>query len=459
MRVAAARKCFPTFGQADVQAGRGRVTLLARLDDRIFVGQIVLATGALRRTGRDREAAEGAGAGIDQQLVLVGQRCTDLTGERVVEIGLPNAGHDRLRIGLDQRVIVAVTIQQAAGGQIERVERVTARMIGDIPVIGIFTVHIEVEALFAIVAETGGQRGAIVRAIGLFGGATLDRALNALDVLLADQVDHAADRVRAIGRGGTVLQHFDAVDGAERDRVQVDIGVMAVVVEREVRRTQAVDQHHGRRDAQTAERHRRTARRETVAEAGRDRARAVRRDRTDRVLRGGDVRALERRGGQDGDRRDRAGVGIAEQRAGDDDGAALRCLALRHRRGGALLDIRILCDRGLRRFGLLGGIGRLWRHRFLRISRSSDRGQQSHRRNPKPQGTQCGIHQSHQALPCSRSGDFCRQFDTRHDLALRCGSAYGTRSYRLVKNDGPVVTECNNLKSWCSIGSITEIFG
>src|SRR5204863_10104999 len=117
--------CLPTFGQTDVQTRRGRIALLARLDDRIFVRQVVLAAGALRRTGRDREGAEGASAGIDEQLVLVGQRRADLASERVVEIGLTHAGHDRLWVRREQRVVVAVTVRQAAGGQIQRVERVT----------------------------------------------------------------------------------------------------------------------------------------------------------------------------------------------------------------------------------------------------------------------------------------------------------------------------------------------
>jgi hypothetical protein len=34
----------------------------------------------------------------------------------------------------------------------------------------------------------------------------------ALVVLLQDEVDHAADRVGTVDRGGAVLQHFDALD-------------------------------------------------------------------------------------------------------------------------------------------------------------------------------------------------------------------------------------------------------
>ena len=91
------------------------------------------------------------------------------------------------------------------------------------------------------------------------------------------------------GRRGAVLQDFDALDGLERNRVQVDVGVVAVIVDREVGRTQAVDQHQGRRNAQAAQRDGRAAGAEAALEAGADRAGAVGRDRADGVGGGGDA--------------------------------------------------------------------------------------------------------------------------------------------------------------------------
>jgi hypothetical protein len=46
--------------------------------------------------------------------------------------------------------------------------------------------------------------------------------LGALVVGLEDDVHHAGDGVRAIGGGGAVRQHLDALDGRERDDAHID---------------------------------------------------------------------------------------------------------------------------------------------------------------------------------------------------------------------------------------------
>ena len=403
MGIAGTREGFQIVAEAHGKPTGGRIPLLAGLDDEIFIGDVVGTAGSLGLVRVHREGAARAGVRVEQ-LIFIGGWRTVLAGERIVEIGLRHAGDDCLRVRYQQRVVVAVAVGQAAGPQVERIERIAARVVLDVPVIGVFTVQVEVPALLLVIAIAGGQRRTIMRAIALLGRTAFGRPFDALEMLLADQVDHAADRVRAVGRRRAVLQHLDTVDDAERDRVEIDIGVVAVVVEREVRRTQPVDQHHGRRDTKAAQRHRGAARREAVAEAGGNRPGAVGRHRADRGLRGRDVRAFQRLRGQHGHRRDRGRVGVAEQRAGDDDLVALAGIGLR----GGLARLLILdgrrCRR-LRRCGLIrpGSLCHRRRRRVLRMGLDRHRGQQRRGRNAIAQGRTCRFHQSHQAHPLSCS--------------------------------------------------------
>src|ERR1700719_1760793 len=93
-----------------------------------------------------------------------------------------------------------------------------------------------------------------------------------------DDVDDACDGVCSVERGGAVAQHFHAVHGAERYRVEVDEGALAIIGQRVRRRAAAVDQHQGRVDRQTTKRYPRRAGRKSEAERGRNGAAVVRRD-------------------------------------------------------------------------------------------------------------------------------------------------------------------------------------
>ena len=73
--------------------------------------------------------------------------------------------------------------------------------------------------LLADEAEDGRHLVAVAARDRGLGLAVADDA--AFEVLAQDEVDHAADRVGAVDRGGTVGQHFDALDRQHRDRVQV----------------------------------------------------------------------------------------------------------------------------------------------------------------------------------------------------------------------------------------------
>src|SRR5436305_779603 len=66
-------------------------------------------------------------------------------------------------------------------------------------------------------------------------------------VLARDEVDHAGDGVGVIQRGGVVTQHFDALDGGERDRVQIKNRQ----IKHTINNTTTVQQHENLVRAQT----------------------------------------------------------------------------------------------------------------------------------------------------------------------------------------------------------------
>ncbi len=77
--------------------------------------------------------------------------------------------------------------------------------------------------------------------------------LEALEVLLQDEVGHAGDGVRAIGRRGTARDDLDALDGGRRDGVDVDDargvarrGATAIEQHEVAVGTEAAQRHGGR---------------------------------------------------------------------------------------------------------------------------------------------------------------------------------------------------------------------
>ena len=65
------------------------------------------------------------------------------------------------------------------------------------------------------------QRGLDCVAVALAEAATIAGNLEALEVFLRDDVNHAGDRVSTVYGRGTVFEHLDAIDDAERDRVEI----------------------------------------------------------------------------------------------------------------------------------------------------------------------------------------------------------------------------------------------
>ncbi|PAV69899.1 hypothetical protein WR25_23229 [Diploscapter pachys] len=221
---------------------------------------------------------------------------------------------------------------------------------------------IGVIALLIEIAGAGGQRQALVGVIATLRNARFDAAGDALERTLGDDVDHARDRVRAIAGRGAVAQHVDALDDVVRDGVEVDEVARTVIRQRIVSGAQAVEQHQRRVGRQAAQRHRRRTRSECAIGGERvgQRRAVVRRQRLDARLHGVDAAHVEVLGRDRADRR-RAGIGAADDRAGDDDvvagrrflrlGWGLRC-------GGCGLIRRIggrLRSRGGLRRGNAGG--------------------------------------------------------------------------------------------------------
>ena len=68
----------------------------------------------------------------------------------------------------------------------------------------------------------GGQRDQPLPGIAAAGNARLHPAVQPFEVLLHDEVDHAADRIRAIDRRGAAGQHFHPVDQVFRNGVDID---------------------------------------------------------------------------------------------------------------------------------------------------------------------------------------------------------------------------------------------
>ena len=173
------------------------------------------------------------------------------------------------RWSLPMKVEVAVADVAAAVGQ--------AQAVLLVPVEG----REDVVLVLGQVADAVGEAGAVLVAVALVRRARRRVGVEA-DVLgLEDDVDHARDGVGAVDGRGAVLQHFDPLDGVERDLVQVDERPLAVVGEAVGGEPAAVQQHQRGAHAQAAHRHARGAGREAVGEAFGNRAVVVDRQHAD----------------------------------------------------------------------------------------------------------------------------------------------------------------------------------
>ncbi len=174
--------------------------------------------------------------------------------------------------------------------------------------------------VLAVGVEAAPARGqASVRggAVALAADARLGADRGAGDALLQNHVDHAGDGVRTVDRRRAVLEHLDTLDGAHRDRGDVDEVALAVVGHRVRRHAVAVDEHQRGTDREPAQGHAAAARGERAGRGLRQRAHVVGGDVVQHVGDAGVAGLLDVLGGQHLHRAGRLGVGAAHVRPRD----------------------------------------------------------------------------------------------------------------------------------------------
>src|SRR5205085_6167741 len=105
----------------------------------------------------------------------------------------------------------------------------------------------DIEAVPVQVAIAGQRRNAVDIAAALLGDVVERLHADAAEIGAGDEVDHAADRVRAVNGRGAVLQDLDPLDRGERDLVDVDGRALEAM-----RGDAAAVQQHERRGAALA---------------------------------------------------------------------------------------------------------------------------------------------------------------------------------------------------------------
>ena len=145
----------------------------------------------------------------------------------------------------------------------------------------------------------------------------LTRDLDALEVLLRDEVHDACDGIRTVDGGSATGQDFHALDELRGDLVEVGCRLTDAAVGHAT----TVDEHEGARGAETAEVDRRGAR-GAVGDRRVLRGEGLR-QLVDEVLDAGDALRFDVSGGDLGDRAARLEVGLLDARTRDDD--RLKC--------------------------------------------------------------------------------------------------------------------------------------
>ena len=109
----------------------------------------------------------------------------------------------------------------------------------------------QVEAILVETADTAAERGRALARATFLRGRGIHAEVGALVVAARDEVDDAADSVRAVDGGGAVLEHLDALQSSGRDVVQVD--ACAVAGRCEISQAPAVEQHQRARHTDAAQ--------------------------------------------------------------------------------------------------------------------------------------------------------------------------------------------------------------
>jgi hypothetical protein len=235
--------------QVAAQVGLGAIERGLRLVDRLRVGHLHAGAVDVVPLGRPREARGAQRVGRD--VVLEEDRRLRPEADRGVvaclDVALEQGGVDAL-VGRD----LQAQLQVARGAAVAVAVGAGEAVLGGRALVG--RLHVEALALFVRDAERVVQQARLAahaafdlaQAVAAEADAGIGR--DALFAALGEQLDHAADGVRAVHRGGRAAQHFDAVDLRERNafpagaagRLRVD--AHAVQVDRGEARLRAADE-------------------------------------------------------------------------------------------------------------------------------------------------------------------------------------------------------------------------
>ncbi len=299
---------------------------VARLDDSVVADLVLLADGADRRhdVGGKPVATEPGVDRLDQPRSRRGEDALGAHRHRqhlrdtggAADAGVVEAREAAIRVDAVRVAVAAVDAVQVLG-----VVGKAAVAVHDQVVLLILAVDPDVEIVAVQVAVAVVRVEPLVAAIAALGQAAFGTALEALDRLAGDDVHDAGHRVGAVGRRAAILLHVDGLHDRLRDAVGVDEVALAVVGERVVGGALSVDQHQGGVRRQAAQRYARGAAGEgaVAGEVLRQVARAVGGDRLQRLRHRGDAALLEVDGAQVRHRVGAGQVGVAQDRAGDDD--------------------------------------------------------------------------------------------------------------------------------------------
>src|SRR5690606_1545645 len=258
---------------AEVEFLAGRVEVAVRADRRLHVDR----TALVRVAGHLHAGLATVEAGVADEADVVGQ----VEVGAGVDGGALHAGLDHNLLGGVAGVAVGAADLRPVVGQVGRVAAVAQHhpAAGRVPDIahradhGVAVVHRARQArvgidrppavagpdrLFLVVLHAEGDGAAVAGgaddevkrllvAVAVAVLAPVGIGLGTVEVAAGDHVDHAGHRIRAVQRGGAVLEDFDALDHRGRDRRQV---LQAVVVDAQ---PAAVEQHQGALGAEVAQ--------------------------------------------------------------------------------------------------------------------------------------------------------------------------------------------------------------
>ncbi len=229
--------------------------------------------------------------------------CVSAEQKLLLPTRIDDGGKQPGNVGVRRRVdgagLGVVARERRRAGAVEALAR-DVRALHEVPLVALQRLLLavvegteHVPALRCQVAVAAEQAADVDLAATFLRNLHLAANTDALVLLARDVVDHACDRVRAVGRGRAVLQYLDPLKRGRRHRVEVDRDRAVRVVDDAL----AIEQHQRPLRPQRAQA---GVRRATVVPAdrtGSDRASGVvLRDRSQHLFGVGDTRALQFRG-------------------------------------------------------------------------------------------------------------------------------------------------------------------